>query len=53
MEASPSSHSHNRLRQERIRRNWRQQDLADHLGTTVVTVKRWEREASNPVPISV
>lgn len=38
----------NQLRQERIRRNWRQQDLADQLGTTVVTVKRWERGSQQP-----
>src|SRR5215472_6150534 len=36
------------LRQERIRRNWRQQDLAEQLGTTVVTVKRWERGSQLP-----
>lgn len=39
---------HTRLRQERIGRNWRQQDLADHLGTTVVTIKRWERGSQRP-----
>lgn len=38
----------NQLRQERVRRNWRQQDLADQLGTTVVTVKRWERGSQQP-----
>ena len=37
-----------RLRQERIRHNWRQQDLADQLGTTVITVKRWERGSQLP-----
>ena len=37
-----------RLRQERIRHNWRQQDLADQLGTSVVTVKRWERGRQLP-----
>jgi tetratricopeptide (TPR) repeat protein/DNA-binding XRE family transcriptional regulator len=37
-----------RLRQERIRHNWRQQDLADQLGTTVITVKRWERGRQLP-----
>ncbi|MGH2507327.1 MAG: tetratricopeptide repeat protein [Ktedonobacteraceae bacterium] len=36
------------LRQERVRRNWRQQDLAEQLGTTVVTVKRWERGSQQP-----
>ena len=36
------------LRQERIRRNWRQQDVADQLGTTAVTVKRWERGSQQP-----
>lgn len=37
-----------RIRQERIRRNWRQQDLADQLGTTIVTIQRWERGAQQP-----
>lgn len=37
-----------RLRQERIRHNWRQQDVADQLGTTVITVKRWERGRQLP-----
>ncbi|HEU5374647.1 MAG TPA: FxSxx-COOH system tetratricopeptide repeat protein [Ktedonobacteraceae bacterium] len=32
----------NHLREERMRRNWRQRDVADQLGTTVVTVRRWE-----------
>ncbi len=36
------------LRQERIRCNWRQKDLAEQLGTTVVTVKRWERGYQQP-----
>lgn len=38
----------NRLRQARVRHNWRQQDLADQLGTTVGTVKRWERGSQQP-----
>ena len=37
-----------RLRQERIRRNWRQQEVADQLGTTVLTIKRWERGRQRP-----
>ncbi len=41
-------HWSERLRQERIRRNWRQQDLADQLGTTVITIKRWERGRQLP-----
>lgn len=36
------------LRQERIRRNWRQQDLADQLGATVLTIQRWERGSHQP-----
>jgi tetratricopeptide (TPR) repeat protein/transcriptional regulator with XRE-family HTH domain len=38
------------LRRERIRRNWRQQDLAEQLGTTVATVKRWEQGSHLPGP---
>lgn len=41
-------HWNDRLRQERIQRNWRQQDLADRLGTTVLTIKRWERGSQQP-----
>lgn len=37
-----------RLRQQRIQRNWRQQDVADRVGTTVVTVTRWERGNQQP-----
>lgn len=37
-----------RIRQERIRHNWRQQDLADHLGTTILTVQRWEQGRHYP-----
>jgi len=36
------------LRQARIGRDWRQRDLAEQLGTTVVTVKRWERGYQQP-----
>ncbi len=37
-----------RLREERIRRNWRQHDLAEQLGITVLTVQRWERGSHQP-----
>ena len=43
MSRAESEHWSERLRQERIRRNWRQKDLADQLGATIVTVKRWEQ----------
>jgi tetratricopeptide (TPR) repeat protein/transposase-like protein/transcriptional regulator with XRE-family HTH domain len=36
------------LRRHRIERNWRQQDLADLLGTTVTTIQRWERGHQQP-----
>ncbi|GCE07842.1 tetratricopeptide repeat protein [Dictyobacter aurantiacus] len=36
------------LRQQRILRNWRQQDLANQLGTTMITVQRWERGTQQP-----
>ncbi|MBV9613929.1 MAG: XRE family transcriptional regulator, partial [Ktedonobacteraceae bacterium] len=41
-------HPNSQLRQERIRRNWRQQDVADQLGTTVLSIKRWERGSHQP-----
>jgi tetratricopeptide (TPR) repeat protein/transcriptional regulator with XRE-family HTH domain len=36
------------LRWQRIGRNWRQQDVADQLGTTVTTIQRWERGHQQP-----
>lgn len=39
-----------RIRQERIRHNWRQHDLADLLGTTPLTIQRWERGTHQPGP---
>src|SRR5450631_1646891 len=48
MDRSDSIHPNEQLRQERIARNWRQQDLADQVGTTVVTVTRWERGNQQP-----
>jgi len=37
-----------RLREERMRRGWSQQKLADELGIAVVTVNRWERGKQQP-----
>jgi len=37
-----------RLRQSRIERNWRQQDVADQLGVALVTMQRWERGYQQP-----
>lgn len=50
MDASTSMHWKDILRHERILRNWRQQDLADELETTVATIKRWERGSQLPGP---
>jgi tetratricopeptide (TPR) repeat protein/transcriptional regulator with XRE-family HTH domain len=36
------------LRQHRIRHNWRQQDIADQLGISIITVQRWERGTQHP-----
>ncbi len=38
------------LRDERIRRDWSQQDLADKVGTTPNNVGRWERGDTLPSP---
>jgi transcriptional regulator with XRE-family HTH domain len=48
MEAFPESHWNDRLRQERVARNWRQLDIAEQLGTAVLTIKRWERGSQRP-----
>lgn len=39
-----------RLRNERIRRSWSQQELADAVGTTPLNVSRWERGITTPGP---
>ncbi|GHO49702.1 tetratricopeptide repeat protein [Ktedonospora formicarum] len=36
------------MRRHRIQRNWRQQDLADQLGTSRITVHRWEQGSQQP-----
>jgi transcriptional regulator with XRE-family HTH domain len=38
------------LRNERLLRGWSQQDLADRLGATAVTVSRWECGVQQPGP---
>jgi len=47
-EAKPAYNK--RLRHERVRRGWSQQDLADKIGTTPVNVGRWERGLTTPGP---
>lgn len=48
MNTSHDIQANERLRQERIKHNWRQHDLAERLGTAVGTVKRWERGSQQP-----
>src|SRR5690242_7979408 len=48
MQTSDQPRASNQLRQERIARNWRQRDLAEQLGTSTVSVKRWERGIQLP-----
>src|SRR5437588_12364023 len=38
------------LADERIRRRWSQQEVADRIGTTHVNVSRWERGITKPNP---
>ncbi len=38
------------LRNERFSRNWSQQELASHIGTTTINVSRWERGITTPNP---
>ncbi|GCE06796.1 FxSxx-COOH system tetratricopeptide repeat protein [Dictyobacter aurantiacus] len=37
-----------RLRRQRVLRNWRQQDVADQIGVSIVTYQRWERGNQQP-----
>ncbi len=48
MNASSSHHTNNRLREERIRQNWRQREVAEQIGVSVVTIKRWEKGSQQP-----
>lgn len=50
MEEKTVPHANTRLRDERLRKRWTQQDLADRLGTTKLTVGRWERGVAFPGP---
>lgn len=50
MDETNASPPPNRLRQERLLRGWSQQELADQLGTTMVTISRWERGIQYPGP---
>jgi transcriptional regulator with XRE-family HTH domain len=38
------------LRAARLQRQWSQRELAERVGATVATVKRWERQATVPGP---
>ncbi len=39
-----------KLQEERLRRGWTQQEVANRVGTTVVNVSRWERGVTSPGP---
>ncbi|WP_172632048.1 LuxR C-terminal-related transcriptional regulator [Dictyobacter arantiisoli] len=38
------------MRTKRLQRQWSQRELAERVGTTITTVKRWERQATVPSP---
>ncbi|HYU74646.1 MAG TPA: helix-turn-helix transcriptional regulator, partial [Ktedonobacteraceae bacterium] len=40
------------LRDARVERGWSQQDLADRIGTTSITISRWENGSTFPTPYS-
>lgn len=39
-----------RLAEARLSRDWSQQEVAQHIGTTYVNVSRWERGVTKPTP---
>lgn len=47
-DAGQSEKKRSILREERLHRHWSQRDLADKLGTTRVTISRWEAGATYP-----
>nr|BBH87443.1 hypothetical protein KTC_21940 [Thermosporothrix sp. COM3] len=48
MDVSSSPRWSTLLKEERIARNWRQKDLAEQLGTSILTIKRWEQGHQQP-----
>ncbi|HEY7417885.1 MAG TPA: FxSxx-COOH system tetratricopeptide repeat protein, partial [Ktedonobacteraceae bacterium] len=50
MKAKIERHPNEALRRERLRRHWTQQELAEQLGTTIVTISHWEGGLSTPGP---
>lgn len=44
-------HPNMRLKRERELRGWSQQELADHIGATLLSVSRWERGETVPTPV--
>ena len=50
MTKESQQHIAQRLREERLHSRWSQQELADRLGTTSVTISRWENGVSTPSP---
>lgn len=48
MSLSGAARWKDRLRQARIERNWRQHEVAERLGASVLTVQRWERGSHLP-----
>jgi tetratricopeptide (TPR) repeat protein/transcriptional regulator with XRE-family HTH domain len=50
MQSSSRPQRNQHLRRERLLRNWRQHDLAEQLGTTPETIKRWESGRQRPSP---
>ncbi|HEX9057145.1 MAG TPA: tetratricopeptide repeat protein [Ktedonobacterales bacterium] len=47
-DSSPPNRPNLRLRHEREVKNWSQEDLAEHIGTTAINVSRWERGVTFP-----
>src|SRR5690348_13746408 len=45
--STPDAHQ---LRQERLRNGWTQEELADLVGVTPLTIRRWEAGSSIPHP---
>src|SRR5215470_12373425 len=50
MAKAAKSMPNQRLRYERERRGWSQQELADQVGTTPLNISRWERGETIPGP---